>query len=154
MADIIEVPGHVLRLTCGAWYVYTEGYQRYIGSRKTEDEARALAAQAQENPPPPRQWDMEPAIPPEEETDMAKRKAKAKAAKVANGNGEAKRGRPARTEGEPTLKQLTEQYNALVPRAEKKGLKGVKVHTSAFGSRDGAVRQIAKLREQLGLSPQ
>jgi hypothetical protein len=67
------------------------------------------------------------------EDDMAKkRKAAAKAARKtarANGSGE-------------TLASYTEAWNALVPRAVKAGIKGVKHHSSDFESYDKAKARV------------
>lgn len=78
-----------------------------------------------------------------EETDemAAKRKAGRKPAQ-ASAQGR-KRG-----EG-PTLATYTEQWNALVPRAVKKGIKGVKHHSSHFESLEKAKARVSWLEKQL-----
>lgn len=75
-----------------------------------------------------------------EDDDMAKkRKAAAKAARKtarANGSGE-------------TLHSYTEAWNALVPKATAKGIKGVKKHTSDFESYDKAKARVKWLEQQI-----
>lgn len=49
---------------------------------------------------------------------------------------------------EPTVKQLTEDFNRLVPTARELGIK-VKHHTSLFGSKDAARRQLTVLKQKI-----
>lgn len=57
--------------------------------------------------------------------------------------------KPERTE--PTIKELTKEYNDLLAAAAAKGLtvKGAKHHTSDFGDRNGAVKQVNLLKEKI-----
>lgn len=80
----------------------------------------------------------------EENDDMA-RKAKAKKAKKATATRKASG--PRNTSG-PTLKELTDQYNKLVPAGKKAGVKCF-IHTSLFESKEKAKKQIAKLEKQI-----
>ena len=82
---------------------------------------------------------------------MAIRKRdRVKVAKKRAAAAEAPRKRAVKSEGEKTLQQLTAEFNAMVPAAEKKGIKGAKHHTSSFGSLEHARNRVAWLREQLG----
>jgi hypothetical protein len=91
-----------------------------------------------------------------EESEMAIRKrdrlkaekAKAKAPAKTKAAPE-KKVRAKAADGAPTIKQLTEEWNKLVPAANRKGVKGVKVHTSNFGSREHAEARVAWLKEQM-----
>ena len=77
-----------------------------------------------------------------EDDDMAKkRKAAAKAKKVAS---------PRKSRGDgPTLASYTEEWNALVPRAVKAGIKGVKHHSSDFETHVKAKARLAWLNKEL-----
>jgi hypothetical protein len=44
-----------------------------------------------------------------------------------------------------THPQLTETFNKLVPVANKRGITWAKHHTSAFETRAGGIKQIARL---------
>jgi hypothetical protein len=73
--------------------------------------------------------------------DKPKRGAKVAKDTTKNGGGK-KRG-----DG-PTLRELTDQFNALVPEAVKKGIK-VKHHTSLFESKVAAERMLGQLKEKM-----
>lgn len=104
------------------------------------DGERRLAALVLKTAPPPTPA-AEPVVQPtqEQETvEMAKRKN-------GNGNGAAKRkGRPV-VQGGTTIAAITAQFNELVPRAKKLGIKA-KHHTSAFGTKDHGVKQLKTLQ--------
>lgn len=78
----------------------------------------------------------------EDDDEMAKKRKVAKAAKTprkpraTNGSGE-------------TLHSYTDVWNAMVPRAVKAGIKGVKHHTSDFESHEKAKARIAWLEKEL-----
>ncbi len=65
-----------------------------------------------------------------------KRKAKAPRTRAKNGSGEG-------------LHAYTERWNALVPKAKAKGIKGVKHHSSDFESYEKAKARVAWLEKQL-----
>lgn len=151
--SVIKLEDYWLRLTVGRWYVYTPEFRRYIGSGNTEEEARRVVEAARANPPAPRPWEPPAGGTTEEETeDMAKR-AVGKTGKEARAKGrKTTASRPRVTGNGPapgTIKALTDEFNALVPKAQKKGIKWAKHHSSAFASAAGAQKQIDRLRAEL-----
>lgn len=90
----------------------------------------------------------EPAATTEEANGMAKKQKAAAARAKTERTASKARGGGRRVEGRPTLAQQMEEYNALVPRALKKGVK-CKVHTSTFESYEKGVKQIKKLRDAI-----
>lgn len=129
-------PWHIHQ-SLGVYYVYLDEMvdarqvrRRYLGCSKSWEQAVALTTR----PITPREG---PVATPYEDDDMAKKKATAKKAGRKPGN------------GGTTVASLTEQFNALVPRAQKKGIKWAKHHSSAFGSREGAEKQLKRLQKEL-----
>lgn len=77
----------------------------------------------------------ETAAAPESEEDMAKRKTRK--APRRNGN------------GGPTIREMTEEYNSLVPRASKAGVTWARHHTSLFGSLEAGKAQLNRLKKAI-----
>jgi hypothetical protein len=110
---------------------------------------RAVAKEETEAaPPPPIVPESPPAAPvveaqeTEQEDDMAKKKKRtqAKAQKSA-----AKRTR-ARSANGTSIKAKTEEFNSLVPKANRAGHTNFRHHTSDFGSHDAADKQLKRIR--------
>jgi hypothetical protein len=75
-------------------------------------------------------------VPTEKEVDLAKQKQAPK------------RGRPT-SNGEDTVRGLTQRFNELVPKARKAGITWAKTHASLFGSKEHGLAMVKKLEREL-----
>lgn len=109
------------------------------------------ATPAEDNAAPAAQTGEAPSAEPtnEGDDDMAK-KAKAAKAKTPKAAA-ARKAPPPRTKSTDgsTIREMTEEYNALVPAAKKAGVAWAKHHTSNFESKDKAGVALKKLRDAM-----
>lgn len=119
---------------------------REAGQRRVQKLTEALEAQAVVDAENAREAQLEAQSEAEEFAEV--HQAVTEASQYAMPTQAAPKVRGARGEG-PSLRELTDQYNALVPEALNLGLKGVKHHTSLFESKALGVTQVAKLTERV-----